>query len=70
MLLAHVSLLRTSPKPPLHASKAVKWTCQPDSCLPATSLHRDGGTQVSGVQLAISTTPGVKVLPSLPICLN
>lgn len=64
--LTHVSGLGTHPRPPLHAWKAVKGTAiyQPQVC----SLGV--GTEVSGVQLAISTTPGVKVLPSLLICLR
>lgn len=68
--LAHVSLLRTSPRPPLHAWKAVKWTHQPDSAYQPQVCTMERGTQVSGVHLAISTTPVVKVLPSLPIWLS
>lgn len=64
--LTHVSGLGTHPRPPLHARKAVKRTAvyQPQVCTLGV------GTEVSGVQSAISATPGVKVVRSLLLCLH
>lgn len=70
ILLANISLLKTSLKLYLDARKSVKWRPQLDSCLSATSLY-NGKAYHNHLWpiITISTTPGVKVLSSFPVWL-